>query len=129
MKILLAEDDASIRSITSISLKKVGKHTITAVVNGREAVELAQKESFDLIILDVMMPEMDGFQACKELKASEKTKNTPVIFLTAKAQATEVQLGLSLGAIGYVLKPFDPMKLHEEIEHILNLKNSGAKAA
>ena len=71
------------------------------------------------MLLDVMMPEMDGYETCKRLQADEETSDIPIIFLTAKAQRKEVEQGLKSGAIGYILKPFDAMKLSEEMDELL----------
>lgn len=126
MKILLAEDDPSVQAIALLALTRVGKHEVRAVANGQEALEAVATETFDLILLDVMMPIMDGFEACRQLKSNTATKDMPVIFLTAKAQVYEVQHGISVGAVGYILKPFDPMTLHKQIEEVLK---SHAQAA
>lgn len=126
MKILLAEDDPSIQSIAVMALTRIGGHEVKTASNGKEVLAAVKSEKPELILLDVMMPEMDGFQTCTHLKADEATKNIPVIFLTAKAQIHEVQHGMNLGAIGYILKPFDPMTIHKQIEEVL--KNH-AKAA
>jgi CheY-like chemotaxis protein len=119
MKILLAEDDTSIQAIALMSLARVGGHNVTVVNNGSEALEAAKTGTFDLILLDVMMPVMDGFEACAKLKADDKTRDIPVIFLTAKAQGYEVQKGMNAGAVGYILKPFDPMTISKQIEEVL----------
>ena len=126
MKILLAEDDQSIQAIAVLALTRVGGHFVTTVKDGLETLASVEKEKPDLILLDVMMPNLDGFQTCIKLKANEKTKDIPVIFLTAKAQMHEVQHGMNLGAIGYILKPFDPMTLSKQIEEVL--KNYAAAA-
>jgi two-component system OmpR family response regulator len=126
LKILLAEDDASVQAIAVMALSRVGGHEVRTVSNGQEALDVSMSESFDLILLDVMMPVMDGFEACKALKSRSQTRNTPVIFLTAKAQGYEVQNGIAAGALGYILKPFDPMTLHQQIEEVLRYH---AKAA
>lgn len=126
MKILLAEDDPSIQAIAVMALTRVGNHAVTTVPNGEAAIAAIEKEKPELILLDVMMPVLDGFQTCTRLKQTESTRDIPVIFLTAKAQMQEVQHGMNLGALGYILKPFDPMTLHLQIEEVL--KNH-AKAA
>lgn len=120
MKILLAEDDRSIQIIAKLTLQKVGGHEVVAVNNGREAIEAAQSENFDLILLDGMMPEVDGFEACRQLKAIEETRNIPVIFLTAKNAQNDLDEGYSVGAIGYIVKPFDAQDLCHEILAIYN---------
>lgn len=120
MKILLAEDDSSIQLIAKMSLKKIGGHEVTAVDNGKLALEKAQSEKFDLIILDGMMPELDGFQTCHALKSNPATSDMPVVFLTAKNQQSDIDEGFKLGGIGYIVKPFDAKELCEEIDKIFN---------
>lgn len=120
MKILLAEDDPSIRIIAKLTLQKVGGHEVIGVEDGNEAIARANLEKFDLIILDGMMPVLDGFETCKQLKADSKTKATPVIFMTAKNQKTDIDEGFALGAIGYIVKPFDAKELCSEIQKIYN---------
>jgi len=98
------------------------------VGNGREALERATIEKFDLIILDGMMPEMDGMEACCVLKANPDTRETPVIFMTAKNQQADIEEGFRLGAIGYIVKPFDAQELCNEIQKIYS-KHLWGKAA
>ena len=134
MKILLAEDDPSIQAIAIMALERVGKHTVIVTSNGKEAFETAttlvsSKLPPDLIVLDVMMPKIDGFKTIVKLKESEATKSIPVIFLTAKAQTHEIQKGMGLGAIGYILKPFDPMTLHLKIAEVIKTHAEKAAAA
>jgi CheY-like chemotaxis protein len=119
LRILLAEDEPAIRAIAVMSLSKVGGHTVTTAENGRQALDIAAAQPFDLILLDVMMPELDGFETCARLKSNPVTDHIPIIFLTAKAQTREQQHGLSLGAHGYIVKPFDPMTLSDQIKDIL----------
>ncbi len=120
MNILLAEDDMDIRQVAVMSLTRIGHHVVTTASNGEEILDiLKQSKDFDLILLDVMMPMIDGFEVCRRLKADPTTTGIPVIFLTAKAQTHEHQLGLSLGAIGYIIKPFDPMILSKQILSIV----------
>ena len=90
-----------------------------------EGFEKFKKDTFDLCILDVMMPELDGPSTFNKLKEMEKLKNVPVIFMTAKAQVHEVEHFKSLGAIGVITKPFDPMTLCEEIQNIWNASCNG----
>ena len=124
MKIFLAEDDLSVQAIATMALSRVGKHDVTVARDGLEILELLKTQKPDLILLDVMMPRLNGFETCIKIKENPETKAIPVIFLTAKAQSHEVQHGMSLGAIGCILKPFDPMKLHLEIEELLKPKLS-----
>lgn len=128
MKILLAEDDPSIQTITVMALSKVGKHEVVVAKDGLEALQLVKKESPDLILLDVMMPNLNGFDTCTRLKANPDTKDIPIIFLTAKAQTHELHQALSLGAIGCIIKPFNPMNLSQEVVNMLE-KTSETPAA
>ncbi len=115
MKILLAEDDPSIQLVAKLSLQKIGGHDVTTASDGQEAIDKAMVTKFDLIILDGMMPVMDGFQTCQELKLREETKDIPIIFLTAKNQQSDIDEGYRLGGIGYIVKPFDARELCEEV--------------
>jgi DNA-binding response OmpR family regulator len=92
---------------------------VIPTANGEEAYQAAQKELPDLILLDVRMPRMTGYEACQHLKETESTKNIPVVFLSAKGQESEVQTGIEAGAEEYILKPFSPDQLAERITAIL----------
>lgn len=124
--ILVAEDERDIRELINFTLMFAG-HAITLAANGEEAVQLAEKALAggakpDLIMMDVRMPRMTGYEACRHLKEIEDFKDTPVIFLTAKGQDEEIQSGLSVGAAAYILKPFSPDDLTRRVEQILNGK-------
>ncbi len=118
MRVLLAEDEPDIQFITRLALEDAGCNVV-AVADGQAAVDVAQREAFDVVLLDVMMPRVDGFTACARLKADARTRLLPVIFLTAKSQEIEVQHGLAIGARGYIVKPFDVFKLAQKIREIL----------
>lgn len=118
-KILIAEDDQDIRELVVLTLQFNG-FDVTSVENGALAVEAAQKNSFDLILMDVRMPRMTGYEACRRLKEIDATKDIPVIFLSAKGQEAEIQTGLSAGASQYILKPFAPDELIGTINRVLN---------
>lgn len=120
LRILLVEDDLDIQKMVRLSLKYQGGHEVTVASGGKEGLELAASQQFDLVLLDVMMPDMDGYETCKALKANPATETIPVIFLSARAQQAEVQRGQELGAIGYLVKPFDPMRLSGQLEAILS---------
>ena len=120
MKILLAEDDLSICTVVRICLEKVGGHHVTVVHDGKAAVEVATSAPFDLILLDGMMPILDGVSACQQILASGV--KSPIIFMTAKSQESDISMGLSSGAIGYIQKPFDPQTLPTMINSILTQK-------
>lgn len=117
-KILIAEDETDIRELIKMTLM-FGGYDVTAAVDGREAVELAEHHQFDLIMMDVRMPRMTGYEACRQIKLLDHLKEVPVIFLSAKGQETEVEEGLSSGAAAYVLKPFAPDDLLLKISQVL----------
>lgn len=117
-KILIAEDERDIRDLITFTLRFAG-HEVLATSNGEEALETALKEIPDLILLDVRMPRMTGYEACKQIKASEKTGHIPVVFLSAKGQESEVQTGIEAGAQEYILKPFAPEQLVERVKTLL----------
>ena len=121
MKILLAEDDNNIALIAKVALEKMGGHEVHHVVNGQLAINQLKQDTYDLILLDSMMPEKDGLTTCKEIK-SESVSDAPVIFLSAKSQESDIAEGLESGAIGYIQKPFDPANLDKEIADILREK-------
>lgn len=118
-KILIAEDDQDIRELVVLTLQFNG-FDVTSVENGALAVEAAQESNFDLILMDVRMPRMTGYEACRRLKEIDTTKDVPVIFLSAKGQEAEIQTGLSAGASQYILKPFAPDELIGTINRVLN---------
>jgi two-component system alkaline phosphatase synthesis response regulator PhoP len=117
-KILIAEDERDIRDLITFTLSFAG-HQVTAASNGAEAVEKALQLIPDLILMDVRMPRMTGYEACKRMKEEESIKHIPVAFLSAKGQETEVQTGLEAGAVEYILKPFSPDELTERVKKLL----------
>ena len=121
-KILMVDDDADIRRIGHVSLAKVGKWEVALASSGTEAIDMALREQPDLILLDVMMPGLDGPSTLTKLKADPDTAGIPVIFMTAKVLTEEVEQYMALGAQGVVMKPFDPMTLPDQIRRILNSK-------
>ena len=117
-KILIAEDERDIRDLVAFTLRFAG-HEVFAASNGEEAVELAPRVNPDLILMDVRMPRMTGYEACKILKADPDLKDIPVVFLSAKGQENEIQQGLDSGAEDYLLKPFAPDQLTARVKVIL----------
>jgi DNA-binding response OmpR family regulator len=117
-KILIAEDERDIRDLISFTLGFAG-YEVVAAANGEEAINLARQEIPDLILMDVRMPRMTGYEACVLMKADAKLKDIPVIFLSAKGQDSEIQTGLQAGAMDYLLKPFAPDQLTERIQTVL----------
>lgn len=118
-KVLLAEDEEDIQKVARMSLQFQARWEVVVVSNGEECLAKVNSEHPDLILLDAMMPRMDGYETCRRLKADPATRDIPVIFLTAKAQESEIRKGLDLGAVGYLVKPFDPMRLAAQIRQIL----------
>ena len=117
-KILIAEDERDIRDLVAFTLRFAG-HEVFAASNGEEAVEMAPRVNPDLILMDVRMPRMTGYEACKAMKADPELKDIPIVFLSAKGQETEIQQGLEVGAEEYLLKPFAPDQLTAKIKTIL----------
>jgi DNA-binding response OmpR family regulator len=117
-KILIAEDEPDIRELVAFTLRFTGYEVISAS-NGEEAVRLASVEVPDLILMDVRMPRMTGYDACRVMKADPELRHIPIVFLSAKGQEAEVQTGLEAGAEEYLLKPFAPMQLIERVRAIL----------
>ena len=118
-KVLLVDDEDDIRTIGQVSLSRVGGWQTVLASSGADALAKAAAERPDLILLDVMMPGMDGPTTLARLRAQEATAATPVIFMTAKIQKQEVARYLELGAVGVIGKPFDPMTLPAEIKRLL----------
>ena len=125
-KVLLAEDEEDIRKVAQISLQFRGGWQVSLAGDGEECLIKAAAERPDLILLDCMMPKLDGYETCRRLKADPALREIPVIFLTAKSQESEVRKGLELGAAGYLIKPFNPMSLATEIRKILESDEEAA---
>jgi two-component system alkaline phosphatase synthesis response regulator PhoP len=117
-KILIAEDERDIRDLVAFTLRFAGYEVFTAS-NGEEAVELAPRVNPDLILMDVRMPRMTGYEACKIMKADPDLMDIPVVFLSAKGQENEIQQGMDSGAEDYLLKPFAPDQLTSRVKTIL----------
>lgn len=117
-RILLVEDDPDIQQVAQMSLEAVGGFSVLACSRGAHAVEQAPEFAPDLILLDVMMPEMDGPTTLGKLRELEVTAKTTVVFMTAKVQATDRERYLSLGAVDVIAKPFDPMTLSDRLLEI-----------
>lgn len=118
--ILVAEDERDIRELINFTLTYAG-HNVIMAANGAEAYEivLAAQPKPDLIMMDVRMPRMTGYEACRQIKQVEELKHIPVVFLSAKGQDEEVQAGKEVGAVDYILKPFAPEELTRRITEIL----------
>jgi len=119
MKVLLVDDEDDIRKIGHLSLTAVGKFEVLMAPSATEGLALARTHKPDLILMDMMMPGMDGLSALAQLRADSELSTIPVIFMTAKVQRSEVEHYLSVGALGVIQKPFDPMTLPSEVRKIL----------
>ena len=117
-RILIAEDEPDIRELVAFTLRFAG-HEVTTTANGEEALHQATQIMPDIIIMDVRMPKMTGYDACRAMKADNTLKDIPVVFLSAKGQDSEIQTGLDAGAEEYLLKPFAPTQLAERVKAIL----------
>ncbi|PYQ17650.1 MAG: hypothetical protein DMF79_17095 [Acidobacteria bacterium] len=119
MKVLIIDDEDDIRRIACLSLSRVGKMEVVDASGGPEGVRKAASERPDAILLDVMMPGLDGPATLSALRSNPATAEIPVVFLTAKAMASEIERLLGLGARGVLTKPFDPMSLPQELKNCL----------
>ena len=119
MKVLLIDDEEDIRKVGRLSLEAIGHFETAVAASAKEGFDLARVDRPDFILMDMMMPDVDGIAALSELKRTPDLKDIPVIFMTAKAQRTEIAFYLQCGAIGVVKKPFDPMTLPGELTAIL----------
>ena len=117
-KILIAEDECELRELISFTLEKSGYQVVEAA-DGAEAFQLARRDPPDLVLLDVRMPRMTGYDTCAAMRADKKLKDIPVIFLSAKGQDSEIQRGLQAGAQEYLVKPFSPELLVKRIKVLL----------
>jgi len=120
-KILVVDDEQSVRDLCIACIRHaLGQgYDVVEAANGDAAIAAAQAERPDLILLDIMMPEVDGFEVCRRLKASPETKGIPVVFLTALGEEKDVEQGLALGGDGYVVKPFNAITLAAQISELL----------
>lgn len=117
-QILYAEDETDIRAIAQVALEDIGGLTVKYCRTGREALEAAKLYTPDLLLLDVMMPEMDGPTALQEIRKIPGLEHIPVIFMTAKVQQDEISKYILMGALDVISKPFDPLLLSETIKNI-----------
>lgn len=117
-KILVAEDERDIRELIGFTLRYAG-FDVDLTSNGAEAVDRAAELQPDLIMLDVRMPRMTGYEACRQLKENDATSTIPIVFLSAKGQEVEIEEGLASGALEYIVKPFAPDELVSQVKDIL----------
>jgi len=126
-RILAVDDEKHILRLVQINLEKAGYDVVTAS-NGQEALDQVAKHQPDLVVMDVMMPVMDGLDALKKLKSEPATARIPVIMLTAKAQDADVYQGWQLGADLYLTKPFNPLELLTFVKRIFESRQGGGEA-
>jgi len=119
MKILIVEDDRSIQMVLELVFTRMVKCEVVLASNGIDGLAMIQKHKPDVVLLDLMMPGMDGFEVCQRSKADEATRHVPIIFLTAQPQPAAVARAMSLGAAGYLVKPFDPIKIIDQVNEAL----------
>jgi two-component system alkaline phosphatase synthesis response regulator PhoP len=117
-KILVVDDEIYIVHILDFSLGMEGYEVVTAL-DGEQALEKVKSEKPDLIVLDIMMPKLDGYEVCKSIKSNSATQNIPVILLSAKGRNVDQKMGFDVGADDYITKPFSPRKLVERINQLL----------
>ncbi|HTN42589.1 MAG TPA: response regulator [Nitrospiria bacterium] len=122
-KVLVVDDEKFVRELIKIKLGRCGLAVLEAS-NGLEAIEMARTQRPDMILLDVMMPKMNGFEACEKLKANPMTARIPIVMLTARGEQANHEKGISLGAMDYMSKPFSPQKLAELVMEILARSSS-----
>ncbi len=117
-RVLVVEDDPDIQAVVRMALELVGGYTVEICSGGQGALQVVETFKPDLILLDVMMPDMDGPTVLEHLRAQPATAPVPIVFMTAKAQAHEVAAYRAMGALDVISKPFDPMKLSEQLANI-----------
>ena len=126
-KILVVDDEVYIVHILDFSLGMEGYEVVTAL-DGEEALAKVKSEKPDLIVLDIMMPKLDGYETCRILKSDPEVKHIPVILLSAKGRNVDQQMGFQVGADDYITKPFSPRKLVERIKLILGQPSTQSAA-
>ena len=117
-RILYVEDEPDIQSVAKLALEMIGGYQVQVCINGLEALDQVSDFDPSLILLDVMMPGLDGPSTLQRLRADSNTSHIPVIFLTAKVQAAEVKSYQEMGALDVIVKPFDPMTLAAQVKKI-----------
>ena len=122
-RILLVDDEADFVEVLRVRLEDSNYEVIVAY-DGEEGLEISEREEPDLIILDIMLPKISGFDVCRKLKIDENFKNIPIIMLTAKFQPNDIKFGMAMGADAYITKPFEPQVLLEKMRELLDKRRS-----
>jgi len=120
MKVLVVEDDRSIQMVLELVLTRIVRCDVRLASDGAQGLAMIRQEKPDLVLLDLMLPGLDGFEICQSAKADEATRHIPIIFLTAQPQPSSVARAMALGAAGYIVKPFDPIKIIDQINEALS---------
>ena len=120
MKVLVVEDDRSIQMVLELVLSRMSTSQVLVASDGNQGIAMIQEHKPDFVLLDLMLPGIDGFEVCQRAKASEETRHIPIIFLTAQPQPAAVARAMALGAAGYIVKPFDPIKIIDQINEALS---------
>ncbi len=127
-RVLIVDDETSIRLICRLNLSSAGFDTLEAA-DGPSAIALARAERPDLILLDVMLPELDGWHVAEELAAHEETREIPIVFLSARSESGDQVRGHGTGGVGYITKPFDPVEMTETVRDVLEGVRRGEREA
>jgi DNA-binding response OmpR family regulator len=114
-RVLVVDDDRVIQQLLEVNLELEGYDVVATAADGKEALEKIKELKPDLVILDIMMPKMDGLEVCRRLRADDELASIPVILLSARAQDMDIREGLEIGASAYLTKPFDPVELLEVV--------------
>lgn len=125
-RVLIVDDETAIRLVCRLNLVSAGFETLEAS-DGASALALARTEAPDLILLDIMLPDVDGWQVAEELAKEPKTREIPILFLSARSERADERRGHGLGGVGYVTKPFDPSELTETVRHVLERVRLGRR--
>jgi DNA-binding response OmpR family regulator len=124
--VLVVDDERAIRLVCRVNLAASGMDVLEAE-NGTRALELARRERPDLVLLDVMMPDVDGWTVARELAEDDRTREIPIVFLTARAEAADKRMGQQLGGVGYLVKPFDPVTIGDFVEGVIERVERGER--
>lgn len=117
-RVLVVDDDPDVRRLVEMKLKLDGIETLGAT-NGAEALQILEEEAVDLVVLDLMMPVMDGMEVCRRMRNDPRFQRVPIIMLTARAQPADIERGFAQGATDYVVKPFSPRELLSRVRGVL----------
>src|SRR5882672_3144429 len=119
MKVLVVEDDRSIQMVLELVLARMGKCEVLLASEGRQGLAMIKQHKPDLVLLDLMLPGIDGFEICQRAKEDPETRMIPIIFLTAQPQPAATARAMALGAAAYLIKPFDPTTIVAQINEVL----------